>query len=126
MRVKKVISAILVNLVAGRAGQLLFTVHLIFFIYVWARKDWAWVQILPPGHESLPSQIWLWLNLPAVVLTDLLMLSLSLLPLGGDGIMYSVSLWWINAFGLATVFIFASIQWLAVGLLVERFSRRDT
>jgi len=126
MRVPKAISAIPVKLVTGRAGQFLFAAHLILFIYVWARKDWAWVQTLPPGHESLPYQIWLWLNLTAVVLTDLLMLALSLLPLGEDGILYSVSLWWINAFGLATVFIFASIQWLAVGLLVERFSRRAT
>jgi hypothetical protein len=126
MRVKQRLSAILVNLAPRPRGRILFAVHLIFYTYVWASKDWAWVQILPTGPESLSFQIWLWLNMPAAVATDLLTLSLSHLPLGGDGILYSVPLAWINAFGLAVVFTFASIQWLAVGHLVDRFTQKDT
>jgi hypothetical protein len=104
---------------ASRIGQILFLVHTILVVYVYASRESFSERAFHFHYEPLLFKVLIVLNLPALLVATIIGIPFAYLK------SLSVNLWWLQWVIDATGFICVSGQWWVIGYCVERIFWRE-
>lgn len=103
---------------ASRLGQILFMIHLILLLYVYAERGALVERSVHPYYESVLFNVLILLDLPALIVSSLIAF-----PVAHES-SYLHTYWWSSWVGDAIGLLCASTQWWLIGYFIERFFRR--
>ena len=109
---------VLKNILGSRIGQVLFVVHSLLLVYVYASREPFSEREFHFHYEPLLYKVLVTMDLPALVVATLIGMSFVYLR------SQPVNSWWSQSIMDAIGFICVSVQWWLVGYCIERIVRR--
>ena len=118
MQVWKSVGRLTSRVLHSRLGQILFVIHLVLTVYVYAERG-SVTRPVHPYYESVWMNALIWLDLPGIILASTIAA-----PIAHQSSPLEVFRWspWV-AIGIA--FVCTSLQWWCLGYLVARLCRRN-